>query len=91
LVDTFNFSGVYLQGSFAVGDFDEHSDVDFVVVVERALHLREVEDLQVMHGELFDSGPEWAKHAEGIVVDSNNNEVDLHKGIPPSSFGGNVV
>ena len=24
------FVGAYLQGSFAVGDFDEHSDVDFI-------------------------------------------------------------
>lgn len=24
--------GVYLQGSFALGEFDDHSDVDFVVV-----------------------------------------------------------
>lgn len=24
--------GIYLQGSFAVGDFDEHSDVDFFVI-----------------------------------------------------------
>lgn len=27
------FLGAYLQGSFAVGDFDEHSDVDFIIAV----------------------------------------------------------
>src|SRR5215467_9259215 len=27
-----NFCGAYLQGSFAVGDADLHSDVDFVIV-----------------------------------------------------------
>ena len=32
-----NFTGVYLQGSFAVGDFDVHSDVDWIAVVEEAL------------------------------------------------------
>jgi hypothetical protein len=32
-----NLVGVYLQGSFAVGDADEHSDVDFLVVIEREL------------------------------------------------------
>ena len=25
------FVGAYLQGSFAVGDFDRHSDVDFII------------------------------------------------------------
>jgi len=29
-----NLCGVYLQGSFAVGDADQHSDVDFIVVTE---------------------------------------------------------
>src|SRR5437660_2247311 len=29
-----NFIGAYLQGSFAIGDFDAYSDVDFLVVVE---------------------------------------------------------
>jgi predicted nucleotidyltransferase len=29
-----NFCGAYLQGSFAVGDADARSDVDFVVVTE---------------------------------------------------------
>ena len=28
-----NFVGAYLQGSFAVGDFDQDSDCDFIVVV----------------------------------------------------------
>src|SRR5438874_13306026 len=27
-----SFCGAYLQGSFAVGDADAHSDVDFIVV-----------------------------------------------------------
>ena len=29
-----NFVALCLQGSFAVGDFDHHSDVDFIVVIE---------------------------------------------------------
>lgn len=32
-----SFVGAYLQGSFAVGDFDRHSDVDFIVVDNRGL------------------------------------------------------
>src|SRR2546425_12563787 len=30
-----NFIGAYLQGSFALGDLDEKSDVDFVIAVAR--------------------------------------------------------
>jgi predicted nucleotidyltransferase len=29
-----NFVGAYLQGSFAVGDFDIHSDVDFIALLK---------------------------------------------------------
>src|ERR1700694_5066203 len=31
------FVGAYLQGSFAVGYFDRHSDVDFIMVTEEEL------------------------------------------------------
>jgi len=59
-----NFVGAYLQGSFAVGDFDVHSDVDFVVVT-----MGEPDDdlpaLQRLHANIFDLPSEWAKHLEG--------------------------
>ena len=32
-----NLCGAYLQGSFAVGGADEHSDVDFIVVTNSEL------------------------------------------------------
>jgi predicted nucleotidyltransferase len=60
-----DFVGAYLQGSFAVGDYDQHSDVDFVVAVERELPSRQVEALQGMHGQVYDLDSEWAKHLEG--------------------------
>lgn len=60
-----NFLGAYLQGSFAVGDFDPHSDADFIVVMGRDLTGDEVEALQVMHDRIYSLGPEWAKHLEG--------------------------
>ena len=41
-----NFVGAYLQGSFAVGDFDIHSDVDFIIVIEKELSHAEVHALQ---------------------------------------------
>jgi len=60
-----NFIGAYLQGSFAVGDFDEHSDVDFIVAVEDDLTSQQVDALQVMHDQVYQLDSEWAKHLEG--------------------------
>jgi hypothetical protein len=59
------FVGAYLQGSFAAGDFDRHSDVDFVVVSELELSDAQVEALQTMHAHVFGLDCEWAKHLEG--------------------------
>ena len=60
-----NFLGAYLQGSFAVGDFDQHSDVDFVIAVERELTDLDVAALQGVHRRIYDLPVEWAKHLEG--------------------------
>jgi hypothetical protein len=57
--------GVYLQGSFAVGDFDGHSDVDFIAVIEEELTPPQVEALQAMHEQVYNLDSEWAKHLEG--------------------------
>jgi predicted nucleotidyltransferase len=60
-----DFVGAYLQGSFALGDFDAHSDCDFIVVVEDALTTDQVDALQVMHGEVYDLDADWSIHLEG--------------------------
>jgi len=60
-----NLIGVYLQGSFAVGDADQHSDVDFLVVVRQSLSAAEVIALQELHGRIYDQPSDWAKHLEG--------------------------
>lgn len=60
-----NFVGAYLQGSFAVGDFDAHSDVDFIVVTEKELTGEQVARLQEMHGRIYDRPISWAQHLEG--------------------------
>jgi hypothetical protein len=57
--------GVYLQGSLAVGGFDEHSDVDFVAAVVREPGPGQVEALQTMHGQVHRLRSEWARHLEG--------------------------
>jgi predicted nucleotidyltransferase len=60
-----SFVGAYLQGSFAVGDFDHHSDVDFVVVTAKALTDDQVYALQEIHPRIFSLPSEWAQHLEG--------------------------
>jgi hypothetical protein len=57
--------GIYLQGSFALGDFDEHSDVDFIVVIKDSLLPDQIDTLQSWHHKIYHLGPEWAKHLEG--------------------------
>jgi predicted nucleotidyltransferase len=60
-----NLVAVYLQGSFALGDADEHSDVDFISVLHRELSTKELADLQQMHAHIHDIETGWAKHLEG--------------------------
>jgi hypothetical protein len=57
--------GIYLQGSFAMGDFDENSDVDFIVVTREELDASQVDALQALHDRTYDLPSEWAKHLEG--------------------------
>ncbi len=60
-----NFVGAYLQGSFAVGDFDLHSDVDFIIVTEEELSHAEVHALQILHERVYCIDIPWAQHLEG--------------------------
>jgi hypothetical protein len=60
-----DFVGAYLQGSFAVGDFDLHSDVDFIVVIGDELSLDQVSGLQEMHDQIYQLDCKWAQHLEG--------------------------
>jgi predicted nucleotidyltransferase len=56
---------VCLQGSFAVGDFDENSDVDFIVATSELLDVEAVGALQSLHARVFDLDCQWAQHLEG--------------------------
>ncbi|MCU0725671.1 MAG: hypothetical protein MUE73_07775 [Planctomycetes bacterium] len=60
--------GVYLQGSFAVGDFDEHSDADFIVVTKGEPTGAQVRMLRAEYGRVFDLEDPWAKHLEGSFL-----------------------
>ena len=63
-----NFVGAYLQGSFAVGEADEHSDVDFIVILERELTEVQQRQLHALHERLFELPTYWAQHLEGSYV-----------------------
>jgi hypothetical protein len=63
-----NFVGAYLQGSFAVGDADEHSDVDFIVVTDDEVTDEQRGSPQTMHQRLFALETPWAQHLEGSYV-----------------------
>src|SRR5881392_171455 len=60
-----SFVGAYLQGSFAVGGYDEHSDVDFIIVIADELSDDQVTALQALHEHVYALDSEWAKHLEG--------------------------
>ncbi|MBS0631774.1 MAG: nucleotidyltransferase domain-containing protein, partial [Verrucomicrobia bacterium] len=60
-----NLVGAYLQGSFAVGDFNDHSDVDFIVIVAHEITADELAALQALHAEMHARPLYWAQHLEG--------------------------
>lgn len=60
-----DFVGAYLQGSFAVGGFDLHSDVDFIVVINDELSPNQLNALQEMHDQVYKLDSKWAQHLEG--------------------------
>lgn len=60
--------GAYLQGSFALGDFDEHSDVDFLAIVHNDLGDAEVAALDALHASLHAFPPPWGHRLEGSYV-----------------------
>lgn len=62
------FCGAYLQGSFAVGDADVHSDVDFIVVTEGDVAPEQQAELQALHRSLHALPTSWAQHLEGSYI-----------------------
>lgn len=78
-----DFVGAYLQGSFAVGDFDQHSDVDFIIATRTELANDHVPALQAIHERIFDLGPEWARHLEGSYFPTATLRDYRQSGTPP--------
>jgi hypothetical protein len=63
-----NFCGAYLQGSFAVGDADVYSDVDFVIATHGEVIAAQVAELAALHARLPTLDIDWAKHLEGSYI-----------------------
>ena len=63
-----NFCGAYLQGSFAAGEADEHSDVDFIVATNDEVTDEQLVTLQAMHKRIHGLGSPWAQHLEGSYI-----------------------
>jgi len=57
-----NFVSAYLQGSFAIGDWDNDSDVDFTIVIENDISDTDLQELQILHARIYNLESEWAKY-----------------------------
>lgn len=63
------FTGMYLHGSLAGGDFDPgRSDIDFLVVTSEKLPVNLVSSLEAMHSHIYESGLKWAKELNGAYI-----------------------
>lgn len=60
-----NFVGAYLQGSFAVGDADIHSDCDFLIPVHGPITPAQEAGLRAMHDEIPTRPGHWTTELEG--------------------------
>jgi hypothetical protein len=54
-----------LQGSFALGDLDRDSDVDFLIVSHEELSDDQIQALQTPHARIYRLDCKWAQHLEG--------------------------
>jgi hypothetical protein len=63
-----NFIGAYLQGSFAIGDFDIYSDVDFIILVGEDIPYDQLPTLQAVHADIFKLDCAWAQHLEESYI-----------------------
>lgn len=63
-----SFIAAYLQGSFAVGDWDAHSDVDFLIAIAHDVPEGDLSALQALHARIYHRDSAWAQHLEGSYV-----------------------
>ena len=60
-----DFVGAYLQGSFAVGDADLHSDCDFLIPVRGPITPDQEAGLRALHDQIPTRPGHWTQHLEG--------------------------
>jgi len=79
------FSGFYLYGSLACGDFNHRSDIDFLIVTAEELSAETLAKLQKMHTDLAIDDSKWGYELEGSYIRSTalrrydpNNSIHLH-------------
>lgn len=60
-----NFLAAWLLGSFAVGEWDIDSDVDFLIIIQHELSDADLAALHEMHGRIYDLETHWAQHLDG--------------------------
>ncbi len=63
-----HFIGMYLDGSLASGDFDQDSDIDFVVVADEDVRGELFENLLYHHKQLANLPSRWSYQLEGFYV-----------------------
>jgi hypothetical protein len=63
-----HFVGMYLEGSLASGDFDQESDVDFVVVTDLEITGDLFSALKAMHESIAAIDSSWAIQLEGSYL-----------------------
>jgi predicted nucleotidyltransferase len=63
-----HFIGMYLEGSLASGDFDQDSDIDFVVVTDKDISENTFSALQTMHERIATIDSVWADQLEGSYI-----------------------
>jgi len=63
-----HFVGMYLDGSLASGDFDQDSDIDFIVVTDGEISDALFLELRAMHERIAAMDSVWAIQLEGSYV-----------------------
>ena len=63
-----HFVGMYLEGSLVSDDFDQDSDIDFVVVSDHDLSPEQFVALQVMHDRIATTPSWYADQLEGFYI-----------------------
>jgi predicted nucleotidyltransferase len=79
LRDKFSLEKVILFGSRARGDYDEHSDIDLLIVSSQKLHWREE---KAVEDALFDLGMEYDVIFSPLFVSTGEWETDVFRQFP---------